>query len=180
MSVQNCAIVYYSKHGATKQYADWLSEDLQCDLIKVNDFKPALAQKYDILVFCSGVYAGKLTIAETVKKYYSDIKDKKVVVFAVGVMPYKEELIEDLLRANLNFARGKIPFFFCRGEWNRSTWSIGDQIFYNTLWNKKNKQTMFSTSKDLVAFFDYINTSEDRNFIDRKYLDPIIAHIKSL
>ena len=58
-------ILYQSKYGATKKYADWLVEETGYDCIETKDAKVANLQNYDVVILGGGVYAsgiGRITI----------------------------------------------------------------------------------------------------------------------
>ena len=53
-------IVYYSKTGFTKQYAQWLQEDLHGDCIPLPERGQVDFSSYDKVVFGSSVHAGRI------------------------------------------------------------------------------------------------------------------------
>ena len=53
-------IVYYSKTGFTKQYAQWLQEDLHGDCIPLPYRGQVDFSSYDKVVFGSSVHSGRI------------------------------------------------------------------------------------------------------------------------
>ena len=47
----NIAVVYCSRYGSTKQYAQWLAEDLGADLYDVRRVYKEKLETYDTIVF---------------------------------------------------------------------------------------------------------------------------------
>lgn len=45
-------VLYKSKYGATKKYADMLKDELSCDILAVNDYRKAVLDEYDWVHFC--------------------------------------------------------------------------------------------------------------------------------
>ncbi len=61
-------IVYKSKYGATKKYAQWLREETGFDMIKVSDAKVVDLKKYEVLIFGGGIYASGIPVTSFLKK----------------------------------------------------------------------------------------------------------------
>lgn len=129
----NVLVMYQSKYGATKKYAEWLAEKLSCDLIKTKDANINKVIKYDTIILGGGIYASGIAGISFLKKNYTKLKDKKIVVFAVGASPYNEEAIKNLKEHNLRDELSKIPCFYCRGAWNEEKMSWKDRTLCNML-----------------------------------------------
>ena len=86
-------ILYQSKYGATKKYADWLVEETGYDCIETKDAKVANLQNYDVVILGGGVYASGIAGLQFIKKNIGRLGNKKIVVFAVGASPYDEKAI---------------------------------------------------------------------------------------
>lgn len=57
------AIIYKSKYGSTKQYAEMLQAELKgAMLYNLDEFKLEMADEYDILIFGSATYMGNINI----------------------------------------------------------------------------------------------------------------------
>ncbi|WP_390480851.1 flavodoxin domain-containing protein [Clostridium baratii] len=133
MNLTNILVMYQSKYGATKKYAEWLAEKLSCDLIKTKDANINKVIKYDTIILEGGIYASGIAGISFLKKNYTKLKDKKIVVFAVGASPYNEEAIKNLKEHNLRGELSKIPCFYCRGAWNEEKMSWKDRTLCNML-----------------------------------------------
>ena len=85
--MKKVAIVYTSKSGHTKQYADWLLEHLgkdDADIINVATFNPTQLLAYKLIIFASGVYGDKMPIMDFVKKNIMGISSAKTMFLAVS------------------------------------------------------------------------------------------------
>jgi flavodoxin len=47
----NIAVIYGTKHGTTKRYAEWIAEELGAALFAGNEIRPGELQNYDCVVF---------------------------------------------------------------------------------------------------------------------------------
>ncbi len=102
-----------SKYGHTKQYADWLKEDFDADVIAASSFNPTKLLAYKLTIFASGVYGDKLQIMEWFKKNSVGINPAKIMIAAVSWYTNdSEEAKEKLIKENYpeNF-KNVVPLF---------------------------------------------------------------------
>lgn len=81
--MSNIAFVYTTKYGHTKQYADWLKEDMDIDIIPIASFNAARALAYKLVIFASGVYGDKIQIMDFIKKNSGGINLQRIIIAAV-------------------------------------------------------------------------------------------------
>lgn len=79
----NGAIFFSGKYGSTAQYANWISEATGLKVIDVKDSNED-PSKYDFLILGSSVMFYKLTIRKWVKANFSNITNKRVILFTVS------------------------------------------------------------------------------------------------
>ena len=111
------AIIYHSVFHATEQYAKWLAEALAAELLpmkKAKDLSP-----FNRLIIMSGTYAGGMPLVGFLKKNWSKMQHKKVIVIAVGAAPEDDPMskasydkIPDEIKAKITYfkIRGATPF----------------------------------------------------------------------
>ena len=77
----NGVILYQSKYGATKRYAEWLSEEtgFQCIETKKADINEIIT--YDPIILGGGIYASGIAGLSFLKKNINKLTDKKIIVF---------------------------------------------------------------------------------------------------
>ena len=68
------ALIYKSKYGSTKKYANWLKEKLKCDIYEGNKVKIKELLKYDTIIYGGGIYMGKLNGFDLIKKNINNIR----------------------------------------------------------------------------------------------------------
>lgn len=109
--------VYKSKYGSTKKYAEWISERLQCDLFEASKINKATLQKYDIIIFGGGLYAGGINGISIITKNDESLNNKKRIVFTVGLAnPENKEQYLPILNKSFTLEMQKnIQFFHFRG-----------------------------------------------------------------
>lgn len=77
-------IVYKTKYGSTKQYAEWLKEETGFKMHSVQEVSDDDLKKADIVVVGSYVFNRKPKIAPWIKKNWSLLKDKKVILYTTS------------------------------------------------------------------------------------------------
>src|SRR5690554_5890408 len=112
-------VMYKSKTGFAKKYAEWIAESLSADIFEVSKVNINMLTKYDAVIFGGGLYAVGIIGIKFIKKNIDKLKDKKVVVFACGASPLSEKVIEDVLEHNFTLEEQKyFKFFYLRGGLN--------------------------------------------------------------
>ncbi len=85
------AIIYKSFTGVTRQYAEWLAEAVNGDVLTYRQATPGKLAAYDAYVIMSGTYISWMPLASFLRKRWEMIRDKKVAVIAVGVIPPEDK-----------------------------------------------------------------------------------------
>lgn len=109
----NVIILYNSKTGFTKQYAELLALELGCTALPLSR-APADLSGYDAVVFGSRLHAGMLDGWKKARKLLAKRGAKKLAVFATGAMPNgAEEQLRQVWGQNLTPGeREAVPHFY--------------------------------------------------------------------
>ena len=111
----NGVILYQSKYGATKRYAEWLSEEtgFKCKETKKADINEII--EYDSIILGGGIYDSGIAGLSFLKKNINKLADKKIIVFCCGASPYEENAFQQIKEHNMKDNLSDIPVFYCRG-----------------------------------------------------------------
>lgn len=124
------AIICKSRYGATRQYAEWLGDDLHLRIFSPEEIDPVQLAQYDHLLIGTSVYIGKMLIKDWLKRYASILGDKKLFLFVVCATPSSEKEKQDqIIRANVPeglIDKGSI--FFLPGRLNIRQLSWKDRL----------------------------------------------------
>lgn len=169
-------ILYKSKYGATKKYAQWISEETGFPCIETNKAKISDVKKYDTIVLGGGVYASGIAGLSFLQKHIDELADKQVIVFCSGASPYEEKAFQAVRTHNMKGKLENIPLFYCRGAWDVESMSIVDRNLCKMLRKavvKKDPSEYEIWERALMeAGDDYCD------WTDKKYIEPILAKIK--
>ncbi len=102
-------VTYQSKTGFTKKYAEWISEELKCDLKELKSVKEV--NNYDLVIHGGWIMGGIIKGVKKIKK----INSKKLIVFGVGLTPKKDINIDKMIKDN---KLEDTPFFYFEGGTN--------------------------------------------------------------
>lgn len=110
-------IVYYSQTGFTCRYAQWLAEALGCDCVPFNRRTKVKLDDYDVLIFGSGLSAGKIRQLSWFKESMATREGRKKIVFAVGAMPQEAtDAVSKMFEQNFTKAeRAEYELFYLQG-----------------------------------------------------------------
>ena len=101
----NTIVIYKSKYGSTKAYADWIAEELACTAVDVADFKPTEFDGYDTIVYGGGLYAEMIAGISLITKNADKLTDKKIAVFSTGLTPLDCREYYDKMVIEKNFKK---------------------------------------------------------------------------
>ncbi|MDD5944545.1 MAG: flavodoxin domain-containing protein, partial [Clostridia bacterium] len=79
------AVIYGSKYGSTKQYAEWIAEELEADVFDVKGSSIDVIEKYDTVIFGGGLYAGGITGLDFIAKNIDRLKNSRLIIFTCGI-----------------------------------------------------------------------------------------------
>lgn len=171
----NGIILFQSKYGATKKYADWLSEETGFPSIETNKANIMDITQFDTIILGGGIYASGILGLSFLKKNIGTLVNKKIIVFCCGASPYEKNAFQQIRNHNMKGKLSDIPFFYCRGSWNMDIMSFKDRTLCNMLRkvvSKKNPDEYEVWEKALMAAGD-----ERCDWTDVKYLQPIIEEL---
>ena len=171
-------ILYKSKYGATKKYADWLVEETGYDCIETKDAKVANLQNYDVVILGGGVYASGIAGLQFIKKNIGRLGNKKIVVFAVGASPYDEKAIMQIRKMHFKDELRNIPLFYCRGAWDEEKMKFTDRTLCKMLQKvvaKQNPDEYEPWQKALMCA-----AGQKCDWTDKAYLEALLKYIEKL
>lgn len=166
-------VIYGSKYGATKEYASLIAEELGANLIRHNKIKVNELAQYDLIIYGGGIYRGKMLGINQAKKAFSKLKDKKVMVFAVGAVSQQPDTIDQIRKQN---SLEDYPIFYFRGALDYPNLTTIDRILINGLKKMMHKKSNQELDQNAKEFLDM--HGKTTNFIEKKNIRPLIVETK--
>ncbi|MBN2219094.1 MAG: flavodoxin [Kosmotogaceae bacterium] len=172
-------VLYKTRYGSSKKYAEWIAEEVQGDLFDIEDVDPERLQDCDCIVFGGSLYATGIIGLSTIKENFESIENKKVIIFSVGASPARTEVIEDIKAKNFSpEIAEKIEFFHLRGGFDFKRLRLVDKILMTLLKSKlkakrRRGEELSSDEKGMLAAY---KTAVD--FTNRKAIEPIVESVR--
>ncbi len=170
-------VIYKSKYGSTKQYAQWIADELGCEAVDAKQVKPAALASYDTIIYGGGLYAEMIAGASLITKNFDALQDKKLVVFTTGLTPPACKEYYDVMVVEKNFKphmRDKIKTFNFLGKMIIEELSLPHKAAIVAL--KKimsGKENPNEMEKMLIKLCD-----ESGDFTDRAAIEDLITYVK--
>lgn len=173
-------VVYKSKTGFAKKYAEWIAEDLSADIFEASNVTINVLSSYDTVIYGGSLYAAGINGVKVITENIDKLKGKKIVVFATGASPSREEVVNKVMNNNFTSEQQKyIRFFYMRGGFNFSKLTPFDKILMTFLkWKINNKK---KRGKELVPDEIGMLTLFDKpmDYTKRENIDKIITYVTS-
>ena len=169
-------ILYKSKYGATRQYAEWISERTGFPCIKTDEADVKKLLDCDVIIIGGGIYASGIAGLSFLKKNIGKLKGKKIIAFCCGASPYEKSAFETIVKHNFKGEIEDIPCFYCRGTFDMSSMSFKDRTLCKLLRKavaKKKPEDCEIWEKALIE----VGENEKGDWMDKSYIEPIIAKV---
>lgn len=181
--MRKIVVVYQSKYGATKKYAEWISEELSCDLFERKNIKLADLEPYDTIIYGGGLYAGGVSGIDIVTKNFNQLSNKNLILFTCGLADPMDKENTDSIKQSLNKVlttqmQNKIKLFHLRGAIDYTKLSIAHKAMMAMLYRMINKKDYDSLRIEDKEFISTYGKAVD--FTDKSAILPIVSYIRKL
>ena len=173
----NTIVIYKTKYGATKKYAQWISEELGCEAVDAKKITVDDILKYDTIVYGGGLYAEIINGVHILAKNIDKLKDKKIAIFTTGLTPPDCRDYYDKMVIEKNFKEGLpeiVKVFNYLGKMVVSELSLVHRTALKTLKKiMQGKENPTEMEKLLIELCD-----ADGDFCDREAIGDLIEYVK--
>jgi menaquinone-dependent protoporphyrinogen IX oxidase len=119
MRASRIIILYKTKYGSTRRYAQWIAEITGGDLYDLSLFDPNRLAQYETVLIGSSAYFGKMRCSAFLMKNWEILKNKKIIVFGVtGISPNDPRQRDIAKRSFPKRFRSSITYYPLRGAFN--------------------------------------------------------------
>jgi len=173
----NSIVVYKSKYGSTRNYAQWIAQDLSCEAVDAKKVNADDLTKYDTIIYGGGLYAEVINGVSLITKNIDKFKDKKIIVYSTGITPLNYREYYDKLVIEKNFKPemlSKIKIYNFLGKMVLDELSFAHRTALKGL--KKimsSKENPTEMEKLLIELCD-----ADGDFTDRNAINELLNYAK--
>jgi menaquinone-dependent protoporphyrinogen IX oxidase len=175
-------IIYKSRYGFTKQYAQWIAQELGADLLDAGKVKPMELANYRVIVYGGGLYAGGVNGISLLTKSFEAIKDKALYLFTVGAADVTDEQNTRKIRSALGKAltpqmQKRIKVYHFRGGIDYPRLSLIHRIMMGLMRKMLQSKPQAQLSSEEKSMLETYGQAVD--FSDKTTIGPLIADIKA-
>lgn len=165
-------VIYLSKTGYTKKYAEWIAEELDADLLNAEELDIEAVSAYDTIIYGGGIYPRGINGTKLLKKIYKKNKDKKFVIFGVGLAPPRPEMQKAAEEADESVPK----MYYFRGGFNYDKLDKKDQNIIKAVEKRITKKSDVDVTEFdkelLVAYKKPVDHS------DKDSIKELVAYVK--
>lgn len=169
-------VIYKSKTGFTKKYAEMIAEELGCAIADYKTINQETMSNYDTVVYGSRTHAGRVDGFIKVKEMFQNSTSKNFIVFATGATPNDaEDAIKEIWNQNLSADELEtIPHFYMQSGMCYERMSFLDKTMMKMV------AAMLKKKKDKdeheKGFEQAITSSYDIS--SKEYIEPLVSFLK--
>lgn len=173
----NPVVLYRTKYGSTKAYADWIAQELSCDAHDAKGVKAEDLSEYDTIIYGGGLYAEIISGVSLITKNIDKLSGKKLIVFTTGLTPTDCREYYDGMVMEKNFKgdiKDKIKVFNFPGKMLMDELSLVHKTAIKSLkaiMSKKENPT--EMEKLLIDLCDV-----DADLTDRSLITELVEYVK--
>jgi menaquinone-dependent protoporphyrinogen IX oxidase len=169
-------VIYKSKTGFVKKYAQWIAAELSCDIFDATKVNINMLTVYDTVIYGGSLHAVGINGVKFITQNMDKLRDKMIVIFAIGASPSKEAVIKEVKNKNFTIEQqNSIMFFYLRGGFDYSKLNPFDKFLMTLLkWKLKMKKELTPDEKGMLSIYD-----KPTDFTRKKNIEEIITYVNS-
>jgi len=181
--MSNSVVIYRSKYGSTKKYAEWIAEELSCDIFDRKRIKAVDLERYDTIIYGGGLYVGRVPGIDLIIKSFDKIYNKNIILFTCGLADLTDKNNINNIETKINKVLSPkmqevIKLFHLRGGIDYSKLGIIHRLMMAMLHlflAKKDYNTLSNGEKGIINTYGKVI-----DFTDKETIIPMINYIREL
>lgn len=173
----NIAVIYRSKYGTTKQYAQWIAEALGAKLFESRTIKADRLNDFDMVIYGGGLYAGGISGISLVTKNLC----KNLIIFTVGLATPENTDYTKILEKNLSSEmRQNTKVFHLQGGINYKKLGIIHKAMMAMMMvmtkkavAKKKEEEITNDDKEFMATY-----GKKVDFTNQQNIMPLVEYVR--
>ena len=176
-SMSKIVVLFRSKTGYTRRYAEWIAKALNCDLIENKRLRIEQLENYDTIIIGGYVHAGTIQGVDFIMKNWKELKKKNIIMFTVGLKEASVHKIEKLWKRQMTTEQlDKMKMFYLRGGFDLQ--KLG---FINSILMKMFRFVLHMKKNAVIGTTDVLGMFEHPvDFTCEENIEPIINAVKRI
>ena len=160
-------VLYTSKTGNTKKYAEDLASAVKADVLPLKKFKKKMIDSYDCIVYGGNVMGEKIQGIDEFLSNYELMKEKDVIIFSCGMSFVTKETRANMISANI-LDLYHVRYYQLRGSFDYNKLGFLQKFLMNhSLRMISNSEEATPDQRALLAIKETPLVYYDQNGIDR-------------
>ena len=174
--MKSIAVVYKSRYGSTKQYAEWIAAELNAPIFEASSVKSAHLTSFDVVVFGGGLYASGISGLNIVTR----TPCKTLVVFTVGAADPNKTDYSDILAKNFSQEMlSKIKVFHLHGGIDYQRLGFIHRMMMAMMKKIRiDSKPLNERTEEDRAFLETYGKRFD--FVDKATIRPLVDYVRAL
>ncbi|MCL2198438.1 MAG: flavodoxin domain-containing protein [Defluviitaleaceae bacterium] len=166
------AVIYKSKYGMTKRYAEWISEALNAPVFEASNIKPSQLGDYDTVIYGGGLYANGIDGVKLVTQNPC----KALIVFTVGLADPKITDYTPILEKTFSPEQlSKTKTFHLRGGIDYKKLSLIHKGMMAMVKKAVDKKAPDKRTSDDIGILETYGKAVD--FTDKATIKPLVDYV---
>lgn len=168
-------VVYKSVTGFTKQYAQWISEDLHCEMVDLKEASAKMMSDYHTIIFGGRFHAGFIDGLKKAKTLFGESAAERLIVFGTGATSGTErDMIDEAWKNNFTPEELlQIPHFYMESGLRQEKMPLGDKLMlkiFAAMVKSKKEKTAYEQTMAQALGGSYDHSS-------REYIQPLVERV---
>lgn len=148
-------VMYRSKTGFTRKYAEWIAQELSADIAEATKVSFAEMMGYDTIIYGGWVCASGIKGVKLIKGNLGRLKDKKIIVFACGLAKPGDAAANEVEYKNFTPEQLKrIRYFYFRGGLDMSRLGFFGKLIMKIVKRIMEKEIQEPDERDMLEAFE--------------------------
>mgnify|MGYP001862913698 CR=1 FL=1 len=166
-------VLYQSKYGASRSYAEWLGAAWGCPACVLQDCKGGLGA-YQRIVLVGGLYAGSIAGLKRFFRLCEGVPHERAAVLCVGASPYDADTLAACKARGFGAGWQDVPLFYARGRLDMAQLNPVDRALCRMLCKSVARKDPASLEPWMQALLSAADAPQD--WADPGQLAPLLAH----
>lgn len=168
-------IIYKSKTGFTKWYAEFIAKEVDGNLVDFKEVTTEIISGYDVVVYGGGLYAGMINGYKKAKEMFEKSSANRFILFATGGTPNEStKEIDEIWKNNLSEEElESIPHFYMQGGICYERMSFLNRTIMKMMSRVLDKKKNKDSAEE--GFAQAIKSSYDIKA--KEYAEPLIKYL---
>ncbi len=172
-------VIYSSKRGSTRQYADWIAEALNCSAVPLDQMSSEELREYDAVLYGGWLRGSGIIGWKEIAPALAGLYDR-TVLFITGISEYTPANYMQICEINFGGLgeMGKMQLFFTPGKYDPAEVKGLDRFLMKVSRSVLKSGKTKEGASDADRMIDAIDHGVDK--VDRRYAEPVIRAARKL